>query len=234
MKKNVVLPSCEEGAAKFSMTFKKLSQDELNFIFFNNGLDLYNKGEVLYSEGSRIKGCFFVYSGILKVYKTGAEGKEQIIRFAKEGDLVGFRSVINQELACTSSKVLTDAVLCYIPGSTLTQLIKGNSEFAYELIRLACKELGESNCYLTDIAQKSVKERLAEVIYNLVSDFGLDDENILNITVTREELANIVGTATESVIRLISEFKSERILESKGRKLRILNKEMLKEISNSF
>lgn len=234
MKNKLVLPSCEEGAAKFGMTFKKLSQDELNFIFFNNALDLHSKGDVLYSEGSRIKGCFFVYSGILKVYKTGAEGKEQIIRFAKEGDLVGFRSVINQELACTSAKVLTEAVLCYIPGSALTELIKSNSEFAYELIKLACKELGESNCYLTDIAQKSVKERLAEVIYNLVSDFGLDDDNILNITVTREELANIVGTATESVIRLISEFKTERILESKGRKLRILNKDKLKEISNCF
>ncbi len=234
MKNNVILPSCEEGASKFSMTFKKLSHDELNFIFFNNRLNLYRKGEALYREGGRIKGCFFVYSGILKVYKTGAEGKEQIIRFAKEGDLVGFRSVINQELACTSAKVLTDAILCHIPGSTLTRLIKSNPEFAYELIRLACKELGESNCYLTDIAQKTVKERLAEVIYNLVNDFGLDEDNILNISVTREELANIVGTATESVIRLISEFKSEKILESKGRKLRILNKEMLKNISYSF
>jgi len=223
MKKNITLPSCEECSQKFGMNFNKLSQDELNFIFFNNNLDLTVRGKIVYSEGSRIKGCFFVYSGILKVYKTGAEGKEQIIRFAKEGDLVGFRSVINQELACTSAKVINDAILCYIPGSTLTQLIKSNSEFAFELIKLACKELGESNCYLTDIAQKSVKERLAEVIVQLVDDFGLDCEKIMNITITREELANIVGTATESVIRLISEFKSEGILESKGRKLKILS-----------
>ena len=93
--------------------------------------------------------------------------------------------------------------------------------------------MGESNCYLTDIAQKSVKERLAEVIVQLVNDFGLDSDKIMKITITREELANIVGTATESVIRLISEFKSEGILESKGRKLRILNKNKLSEISNS-
>lgn len=234
MNKNVTLPSCEEGARKFGMTFKRLSQDELNFIFFNNNMEFSKRGSLVYGEGSRIKGCFFVYSGILKVYKTGAEGKEQIIRFAKEGDLVGFRSVINQELACTSTKVLNDAILCYIPGSTLTQLIKSNSEFAYELIKLTCKELGESNCYIADIAQKSVKERLAEVLVQLIDDFGLDEEKVMNITVTREELANMVGTATESVIRLISEFKSDGILVSKGRKLKILDKNSLKVISNSF
>lgn len=234
MKKNILLPSCEEGAKKFGMSFKKLSQDELNFIFFNNNMETAERGKVIYSEGSRIKGCFFLYSGILKIYKTGAEGKEQIIRFAKEGDLIGFRSVINQELACTSAKAINEAVLCYIPGSALTQLIKSNSEFAFELIKLTCKELGESNCYLTDIAQKSVKERLAEVILQLVDDFGLDSDKTMKITITREELANIVGTATESVIRLISEFKSEGILESKGRKLRIMNKNKLTEISNSF
>ncbi len=233
MKKNIILPNCEECAHKFGMTFKKLNSDELDFIFFNNNIEFSERGNIIYSEGSRIKGCFFIYSGILKVYKTGAEGKEQIIRFAKEGELVGFRSVINQELACTSAKVINDAILCYIPGSTLTQLIKSNAEFAFELIRLTCKELGESNCYLTDIAQKSVKERLAEVIVQLVNDFGLDSDKIMKITITREELANIVGTATESVIRLISEFKSEGILESKGRKLRILNKNKLSEISNS-
>lgn len=234
MKKDITLPSCEQGARKFGMSFKKLSQDELNILFFNNNMDYLERSKIVYNEGSRIKGCFFVYSGILKVYKTGAEGKEQIIRFAKEGDLVGFRSVINQEVACTSAKVINDAILWYIPGSILTQLIKSNSEFAFELIKLACKELGESNCYLTDIAQKTVKERLAEVIVNLVEDFGLDQNSIMNITITREELANIVGTATESVIRLISEFKSEKILESRGRRLRIIDKPKLVEISKSF
>lgn len=233
-KTNVVLPNCEEGTEKFSMSFTKLSQDELDFIFFNNNMEFSQRGSILYSEGSRIKGCYFVYSGILKIYKTGPGGKEQIIRFAKEGDLVGFRSVINQELACTSAKVINDAIICYIPGSTLTLLIKSNPEFAYELIKLTCKELGESNCYITDIAQKSVKERLAEILVQLIDEFGLDEDNIMNITVTREELANMVGTATESVIRLISEFKSDGILVSKGRKLRILDKNLLKDISNSF
>ena len=99
---------------------------------------------------------------------------------------------------------------------------------------MACHELGEANSFITDIAQKTVRERLAEVILFLVADFGLDEEHFLNITLTREELANIVGTATESVIRLLSEFKSDKLVELSGRKIKILNTPGLEKISNFF
>jgi CRP-like cAMP-binding protein len=76
--------------------------------------------------------------------------------------------------------------------------------------------------------------RLAEILLLLVHDFGLDDEQFLNISLTREELANIVGTATESVIRLLSEFKSDKLVELNGRKIKVLNKKGLEKISNVF
>ena len=94
--------------------------------------------------------------------------------------------------------------------------------------------MGEANSFITDIAQKTVRERLAEVLLFLVNDFGLDNDNFLNISLTREELANIVGTATESVIRLLSEFKSDKLVELNGRKIRILNTKGLEKISNVF
>ena len=94
--------------------------------------------------------------------------------------------------------------------------------------------MGEANSFITDIAQKTVRERLAEILLLLVHDFGLDNESFLNISLTREELANIVGTATESVIRLLSEFKSDKLLELNGRKIKILNKKGLEKISNVF
>lgn len=235
MKKNVDLPSCEEVIATFTTNYNQLSDEQLNQLFFNNNNSkIYSRGEDIYHQGRRVNGCYFVYSGIVKVYQTGGEGKEQIIRFARKGDLISFRSVINQELACTSAKAVDDAILYYIPSSILINLLKTNSEFAYRMIRLVCKELGESNCYITDIAQKSVKERLAEVLTMLINDFGLDNDKILQITITREELANMVGTATESVIRLLSEFKSEMIIETKGRKIRILKPEKLSIIANSY
>jgi CRP-like cAMP-binding protein len=103
-----------------------------------------------------------------------------------------------------------------------------------ELMQITCKELGEANAYITDIAQKTVRERLAEILIHLKNEFGLDENRVLQISLTREELANIVGTATESVIRLLSEFKQDQLIELNGRKIRILNEPGLIRIGNLY
>jgi CRP-like cAMP-binding protein len=92
--------------------------------------------------------------------------------------------------------------------------------------------VGEANAYITDIAQKTVKERLAEILIHLEAEFGTDELGVLNISLTREELSNIVGTATESIIRLLSEFKNDGSIELNGRKIKILDKPGLKHIAN--
>jgi len=229
MKQNLILPNCNQLADKFTERFPDLSVDDKNLLFWDEDVHFHKRGSVLYKEGDFAKGCYFLYSGILKVFKTGLEGKEQILRFAKPGDLIGFRSVLSQERFCTSSKVIEDAMVSFIPGTVLTKLIQENSNFALELMKLTCNELGEANNYITDIAQKTVRERLAEVLVHLEDTFGLNDEGTLKISLTREELANMVGTATESVIRLLSEFKSDKLIELNGRKIKIINSNALKK-----
>ncbi len=223
MKKYQESKSSESIYLKSFDIFKGLTDAELESINQSLICDSYKRGDIIYSEGSRINGSYIVSSGVLKIYKTGFDGKEQIIRFAKEGDLIGFRSIVSDELACTTARVIQDAVLCYFPGDVITSFIKGNPEFAMALMRLTCRELGESNKYLTDIAQKTVRERLAEVLLLLMDTFDLDDNHTLQISLTREELANMVGTATESVIRLLSEFKSDKLIELNGRNIKLLD-----------
>ena len=212
--------------------FKHLNSDELELIPIENGPDHYKRGEIIYEEGNRINGFFCLVKGIIKIYKTGFDGKDQIIRFAKPGDIMGFRSTITGELACTTTKVIEDAALCYVPGELVKSFVKSNGDFAMDLLELACNELGEANDYITDIAQKTVRERLAEVLIHLKWSFNLDSENFLQISLTREELANMVGTATESVIRLLSEFKQDKLIELHGRKIKILNEPKLIKIGN--
>jgi CRP-like cAMP-binding protein len=212
--------------------FKHLSPKELDIIPLEDGPMVYKRNEIIYEEGGRINGFYCLVRGIIKIYKTGFDGKDQIIRFAKPGDIMGFRSTITGELACTTTKVIEDASICYIPGELVKSFVKSNGEFAMDLLELACQELGESNDYLTDIAQKSVRERLAEVLIHLKWTFNLDKENFLQISLTREELANIVGTATESVIRLLSEFRQDRLIELHGRRIKILDETKLIKISN--
>ncbi len=214
--------------------FNGLTDAEIESLHQSLVCTSHKRGSIIYDEGSRINGSYIVASGVLKIYKTGFDGKEQIIRFAKGGDLIGFRSIVSDELACTTARVIQDAVLCYMPGDVITSFIKGNPEFAMALMRLTCRELGESNKFLTDIAQKTVRERLAEVLLLLMDTFDLDEEHTLKISLTREELANMVGTATESVIRLLSEFKADKLIELNGRKIKLLNIPKLIKIGNVY
>lgn len=228
------IPVCESCSTKTNALFNNLSKEEYEHLGLEKNCDFYKKGSVIYHEGSRISGSFCVNKGIIKIFKTGIDGKEQIISFAKPGDIIGFRSVLSNELACTTAKVLEDATLCFIPGEALISLVKSNGSFSIQLMQIACKELGEANAYITDIAQKTVRERLAEVLVQLKDKFDLDKDNFLQITLTREELANIVGTATESVIRLLSEFKSDGLIELHGRKIKLMNINGLKKVGNVF
>jgi CRP/FNR family transcriptional regulator, polysaccharide utilization system transcription regulator len=229
----ILVPLCDKCSLESGSIFKYLTVDQVDSINFEKDFRHYKRGDILYQEGNRISGFYCINSGIIKVFKTGFDGKEQIIRFAKKGDIIAYRSVLSNEPACTSAKVIEDCQVCFIPSEILISFIKTNPNYALELIKLACHELGEANSFITDIAQKTVRERLAEVLLFLVNDFGLDDQQFLNISLTREELANIVGTATESVIRLLSEFKSDKLLELNGRKIRITNRKGLEKISNT-
>ncbi len=224
--------SCDSCTIRTHPLFRHLEDRELQVIMLNKITETYKRGSIVYQEGTRMKGFYCVQSGIIKIYQTGFDGKEQIIRFAKPGDIIGYRSVVSNEPACTTTEVIEESVLCHIPTEILLNLVKTNGNFAVELMRLTCKELGEANSYITDIAQKTVRERLAEILIHLDEEFGEDSQGILKISLTREELSNIVGTATESIIRLLSEFKSQGHIEINGRKIKILDKPGLKYIAN--
>ncbi len=232
MKNNQNIPACEECISAEYAIFKDLTPEQLDDLNYEKVCSFYKRGNIIFQEGHRINGFYCVNSGIIKMYKTGIDGKEQIIRFAKRGDIIGYRSVLSSELACTTARVIEDATLCYVAGDSLITLIKENPAFAMKLMQLTCKELGEANNYITDIAQKTVRERLAEILLLLKDTFNLDENQVLQISLTREELANMVGTATESVIRLLSEFKQDQLIELQGRKIKILNLPGLQKIAN--
>jgi len=214
--------------------FKHLTDEQRKMLNENKSCKNYKKGSDIYQEGSRTNGLYCINEGIVKIYKTGIDGREQIIYFARAGDIIGYRSILSGELACSSAETIQESTLCFIPGDMIISIIRNNGDFAMDVLQQSCKELGEANSYITDIAQKTVRERLAEVLIKLKDNFGLDDNNELQISLTREEMANIVGTATESVIRLLSEFKQDRLIDLKGRKIRLLDIKKLEKISNAF
>jgi CRP-like cAMP-binding protein len=120
------------------LLFKKLTDDELNRLNFEKSCSSYKKGTVIYREGSRLTGFYCVTKGIIKVYKTGIDGKEQIIKFAKRGEIIAYRSLLSQELACTTAKVIEEAVLCHVPYQTLLFLIQSNWQFSHHMLQIFC------------------------------------------------------------------------------------------------
>ncbi len=227
------IPNCESCFVKNDI-FRHLTKDETDVLAYVKNCNTYKKGETIYSENNRVAGVYCINEGIVKHYKTGTEGKEQIIRFSKKGDIFGFRSIISGDLACTTAKVIEESTICIIPATHFIKLIKDNSRFAMSVMKLSCKELGFANKYILDIAQKNVRERLAEILLLLHTNFGVNPNNYLKISLTREELAGIVGTATESVIRLLSEFKKDKLIELDKRQIKLLDITKLKRISESY
>jgi len=194
----------------------------------------FRKGQVIMHEGARPQGVYCVHRGKIKLYTLGTEGKEQIIRFVTKGDLIGYRSILSDEPISASATALEDTHACYIPKSSFFKVIEDNPKFSLNLLQLSCHELGEAGKMITSLAQKSVKERLAEILLILRTTFGEDEEGYLDISLTREEIANMVGTATESVIRLISELRKDGFIDSKGKRIKVNDGSALREIASVF
>src|SRR5665648_412601 len=146
MKQKIVnVPLCDKCTRESGSLFKYLTPEEFETIIFEKDFRRHKRGDVLYREGNRINGFFCINNGIIKLFKTGIDGKEQIIRFAKKGDIIAYRSVLSNELACTSAKVIEDCEVCFIPSEILISFIRTNPTYALELIKLTCHELGEAN-----------------------------------------------------------------------------------------
>ena len=223
---------CEQCIVKAKSAFKNLTTEEYQNLYAQKICRLYKRGEIIYREGSRLRGVYCIYKGKIKLYKTGPEGKEQIIRFAQPGDLLAFRAVLSQETACMTAQTLEDVILCQIPAKTFLDLAKENPNFSMKLIQISCKELNESNKFIVDLAQRPVKVRLAQTLLLLLDTFGTDKDGFIDVLLTREEIANIVGTATESVIRYHSEFKKSGFVQLNSKKIKILKPRELEKIIN--
>ena len=216
---------------KNQSVLRHLNKEEIAYLEKSAEIRSYQKGDIIFSQGRHLTGCFLVLSGIVKQYKTGAEGRDYILRLAKEFEILGFRSVMSDEPACNTSTVIADSVLCYIPKECLYHLVKTNGSFALDFLQLTCRELELSNLLMADIAHKSVKALLAEFLLTLKNKFGLNEDGFLNIALSREDFANIIGTTTETVIRLLSEFKAERYIDLSGKKIAITNDKALEKLA---
>ncbi len=206
---------------------KRLSEEDFK-TFVNSKKSLnFHKGDVIFEDGENPKGVYLLNKGTAKLSKSGAYGKDQILRFIKEGDFVGYRSLLCGESFQARAEAMTDVESTFLPADVFIHMLEVDSTLSYVMLQKFAFELGESSNTITFLAQKTVRERLAEILLLLEQKLGTDPEGFIKISLTREEIANLIGTATESAIRLISEFKSDHLIEVEGRNFKILNHDKL-------
>ena len=214
-------------------SFKEiLSKEDYNKYIEAKKTVFFNKGEALFEEGSNVDGIYFIENGTAKLYKLGFNRKEQILRFIKEGDIIGYRALLIDEAYQATAEAMSDLQAIFIPSDVFLHLLEVDSQLSYTMLQKISFELGESSNTVTFLAQKTVRERLAEVLLLLEQKLGTDPEGFIKISLTREEIANLIGTATESAIRLISEFKQDDYIAVEGRNIKILNHEKLKKLGH--
>lgn len=213
--------------------FRELRPDEVAELSAHKVCRHFRKGEIIFAEGTRSGGLFCVSSGKIKVFKTGPEGRDQIVRLAGTGDVLGYRALISQEPYYATAAALEDCAICLIPTSDFFSFVERNQHFSMGLIQTLSRDLRRAEERMLHLAQKSVRERLADTLMLLRDTYGYTsaEEMMLNVSLSREDYAALVGTATETVIRLISDFRTERLIETPGKRMKILNEHALRQIA---
>ncbi len=193
----------------------------------------YKKGQNLFTEGTYPAGIYFIKKGKVKKYKSLNGGKEQIIYVCCEGELLGYASLLGEETYPDSAASITDAVIGFLPKEKLLKLIEQYDDFSKMLIKNLSHEFGVLVNFIAAFTQKPVRERVALTLLILWEKFrdNLDEDNEVQIMLTREDLSNMVGTAVETLVRVLHEFKKENIISTSGRAIRLLNLRELIEIA---
>jgi len=214
--------TCSSCVARSQSLLGGLCSDEVASLEDHRSCNYYKKNQSLFLEGSFPRGVYCINQGKVKVFKRGDEGKEQIIHISKDGEMVGFRAMFSGEPYNVAAETLEESNICFIAKDDFLNMMDSNVTLRNGIIKELSKELSDRASFITNMAQKSVRERLAFALILLKTVYEPEPINL-----SREDMANFVGTATETLIRLLKDFKEEGIIEVHTRKLTILNMDRL-------
>lgn len=231
------LPStpCNDCASKSHSVFCRLHHDELEMLSDHKTTLHYKKGTPIFHEGSYPNGVYCIQQGKVKLTIQGDSYKEQIVRLCKAGDLLGYRALFAGDKLSATATTLDDSVICFIPKENFLNVIKMSSSFSLDMLSLMSRDIRIADENITHMAQKPVRERTAEAIVLLMDTFGFEaDGKTIDVKLSREEIANIIGTAMETVVRFLTELRKDHIIDLKGKQIIVENKKELIRLANLY
>jgi CRP-like cAMP-binding protein len=219
---------------KSESILEDLPNEDFEILTANKSEHTYKKGEIIFREGAYPSGIYFINSGKVKKYKVDNDGREQIIYVANTGELIGYHAILSEYRYPDAAAALEDSVVTSIPKEDFLKALAQSTMLNQRLLKTLSHEFAVLANSLTLFSQKSVRERLALQLIILREKYKVNFQPGMSVVInmSREDLANLVGTARENLVRLLSEFKEEKIVETKGRSIIVHDVNKLISIAN--
>ena len=219
---------------KSESVFEDLPLDDLTLLTANKTEQVYKKGEIIFREGGYPSGIFYISEGKVKKYKLDNDGKEHIIYVANTGELLGYHAILSEDRYPDSAAAIEESKIAFIPKEDFITALEQSEVLSKRLLKTLSHEFAVLANSLSMFAQKSVRERLALQLIVLREKYKINFQPGMpvEINMSRDDLASLVGTARENVVRLLTEFKESDILETKGRKIIVHDVKKLIEIAD--
>jgi len=205
---------------------------ELRHLAENRRTHNYRKKESIYNENTYPGGIYFLESGKAKARRINELGKEYITELYKEGDFFGYADLLQGTPYQDSVVALEDCTVSFIPKQDFFKLLESDFGLARKFISMLSNEVKEREESLLKLAYNSVRKRVAEALIYLYETYGKEGETPFSVAMSREDIASIVGTAAETVIRTLSDFKDEKLVALKGSTITLLDLERLRRMKN--
>jgi CRP-like cAMP-binding protein len=224
----------EKWDFKSEFILAALSPEDFDLLTLNQTEQVYRKGEIIFREGAYPSGIYYLTSGKAKKYKIDGEGKEQIIYVANTGELIGYHAILSEDRYPDSAAALEESTINFIPKDDFLMVLQRSETLSKRLLKTLSHEFAVLINGLTLFGQRTVRERLALQLVVLREKYKIDFHPGMPVVInmSRDDLASLVGTVRENVVRILTEFKQEEILRTEGRKIIILNVNKLVEIAN--
>jgi CRP-like cAMP-binding protein len=214
--------------------FDFLNEEETEFVNRNSTRLEFKEKQVLFREYSHSKGVYIIRKGKVKIYKSNPDGKDSIVYIYRKGDYFGYRPLLANEPHPTSAAAIDNVVVTFVPVNVFNELLERSPLFAKNLLTSLSKEFSVWINKVSVFSHHTVKERVALSLLILGRVYRRDNSKTTTISLNRDDFAGYVGTAKETLVRMLRVFKDEKIIETKSTKITLLKPKALEKILGNY
>lgn len=226
--------NCEECVNHNCVLHNYLSKRFAPVIYENKIIISCKKTQQLFLEGAFAAGIYFLLSGKIKVHKSGTNGKQQVVRLVKPGDILGHRNIGMRNVYPVSATAIEDSMACFIETKVFFDVLNNESPLAFQLMLFYAGELQKTETAIRNHALMTMKEKVANTLLIIIDAFGLTPDKMIDAQLSQQDMAEITGTNNEQISRFLSEFQKDKLIAIKEKKIKILNQEKLKHIISQY